>query len=764
MIVPTQDIMGLVFNEYINLDNALKILKNWDDIISKLPDNRRVKILEKQKEFDFLISLKKICKNKSSINNVSYLPSKNLRNIGRLFAQSASLQNLPKEFRGAIGGNYHDIDMVNCHPSLLLQYCKKNDIKCDNLEYYVNHREEVITKIMNEYQLEKGDVKELFLSVMNGGKREGITEPFFNKFKTECERIHMFIASLNPKLYKDVCKRKEFNVNGSLTNIILCTLENEILLNAVQYLMSKNYKVDVLVFDGCMVRKEEDKEISNELLNELNEYVLEKTGYDIKFVEKELDTSIDLSIYENPKNDIESSITYYKDKEEFEKTHLKIIHPPIYISMIKGKFELQSRDGLVQSYQDMKTFVKNEVNGKEVISKTSFIKAWINDENIRKYDSMVFTPPPLKHDLSDYNTWQGFDNEKKSLPPNFNIETNEYIIRFREYISNLVNGRDNYSNYIIAWIANIIQYPAFRSQVCIILYSLVEGVGKTKLIELIENIIGDKYSFSITDVSNQLFGKHSMAEFEKLFISLSEIKGRDTYSNSETFKSRITDPKRDFEPKGLKSFNGINYSNYICSTNNINSVNAGENDRRFCVITCNNKKANDKIYFMKFDNEIVKNEEAVRCIYEYLKKFPIETYVPNRLFQEYRPTDDALYQDLKEYNREIEWSFLETFVKRHREMKTLKIETKNLWMAFEDFLDNVGEKRRMEGITSKKFHFSFKQKICQIIQNTENYNDAILYSTKEKRIAMNGNDCYVFNIEKLKTYLDLDGLFIEDDE
>ena len=57
---------------------------------------------------------------------------------------------------------------------------------------------------------------------------------------------------------------------------------------------------------------------------------------------------------------------------------------------------------------------------------------------------------------------------------------------------------------------------------------------------------------------------------------------------------------------------------------------------------------------MKFDSEIVRNEEAVRCIYEYLKTFPIETYVPNRLFQQYRPTDDALYQDLKEYNRDIE--------------------------------------------------------------------------------------------------------------
>ena len=126
---------------------------------------------------------------------------------------------------------------------------------------------------------------------------------------------------------------------------------------------------------------------------------------------------------------------------------------------------------------------------------------------------------------------------------------------------------------------------------------------------------------------NQLFGKHSMAEFEKLFISLNEIKGKDTYSNSETFKKRITDPKRDFEPKGLKAFNCINYSNYICSTNNIYSVNAGDNDRRFCVMTCNNRKANDIIYFMKFDSEVVKNEEAVRCIYEYLKTFPIITRV-----------------------------------------------------------------------------------------------------------------------------------------
>ncbi len=68
-----------------------------------------------------------------------------------------------------------------------------NDIKSDALKYYVNNHNEVVEKIMTDYSLEKGDVKQLFLSVMNGGKRNWILDPFFVKFKTECERIYSFI-------------------------------------------------------------------------------------------------------------------------------------------------------------------------------------------------------------------------------------------------------------------------------------------------------------------------------------------------------------------------------------------------------------------------------------------------------------------------------------------------------------------------------------------------------------------------------------------
>jgi hypothetical protein len=125
----------------------------------------------------------------------------------------------------------------------------------------------------------------------------------------------------------------------------------------------------------------------------------------------------------------------------------------------------------------MKTTVNIELNGNEKIDKISFIKTWINDENIRIYQTLVFTHPPLIHDGRDYNTWSGFDNDNKPIQLNFNPETNEYVLLFKEYIHNLlqVGCSENYVCYILAWIANIIQYPAFSTNVCIIFIHWLKG-------------------------------------------------------------------------------------------------------------------------------------------------------------------------------------------------------------------------------------------------------------------------------------------------
>ena len=51
---------------------------------------------------------------------------------------------------------------------------------------------------------------------------------------------------------------------------------------------------------------------------------------------------------------------------------------------------------------------------KKLYKKTSFIKTWIMMKIIDNMKVWYFTSSPLLHDPSDYNTWQGFENEKNN--------------------------------------------------------------------------------------------------------------------------------------------------------------------------------------------------------------------------------------------------------------------------------------------------------------------------------------------------------------
>lgn len=89
--------------------------------------------------------------------------------------------------------------------------------------------------------------------------------------------------------------------------------------------MCLRYAVDVLVFDGMMIRKCADIPIIEEVLDKLSGCEFDKTGSNIKFVEKELDTTMNCDDYEDiGEIKIVNSITYPKDKEEFEKPSLRL--------------------------------------------------------------------------------------------------------------------------------------------------------------------------------------------------------------------------------------------------------------------------------------------------------------------------------------------------------------------------------------------------------------------------------------------------------
>jgi hypothetical protein len=504
----------------------------------------------------------------------------------------------------------------------------------------------------------------------------------------------------------------------------------------------EGYNVDVLIFDGFMVRKNKNLE---DVLDRLKNYIKDKTNYDMEFVVKEMNDKIDLSSYALPVNNSVDTSTYLKDKEDFEKTHLKITHPALYITTIKDKsVDIQTESALLASYRHMKTTVKNN---KDEIVKTQFINMWINDENIKLYRSMVFIPNDYEHEKEDYNTWRGFENEKVKMPDD--IEVNKtYISRFNEFLHNLCNGEIASINFILAWMANIIQNPSDRACVCLVLYSLEEGTGKNMVIKTLEKCLGSTYVNYITDVANQLFGKHSAAEMNKLLVVMNEVKGKDTYSNSDLFKTRITDDKREVELKGKDTIQICNYASYIINTNNLNMVNAGEKDRRFCVIDCNNPKLNNKKYFKDYEKNINNNPDAIKCIFEYLKNFNITDIIPDHIFSDHRPKTN-LYEDLVESNKDKEWEFLRHFMIKYKdggETGEVLIFSNTIWREYVSFC--VENHHDITKFSSNRFYLIFKRSIVQALDRTENYKNII----RAHRVSTQRG--YYFDVEKILKYFE----------
>ena len=132
---------------------------------------------------------------------VKYHFSKNLQEKGRLYAEnSLSLQNFKKEIRHALGKDfYHDIDMVNAHPMLIMQYCKDNDIECHYLNKYVANRESILKKIQDYHSITRNEAKKLMLRLCYLGQYIIEKEDQETKEISEFEPKHKLKLILNFK-------------------------------------------------------------------------------------------------------------------------------------------------------------------------------------------------------------------------------------------------------------------------------------------------------------------------------------------------------------------------------------------------------------------------------------------------------------------------------------------------------------------------------------------------------------------------------------
>jgi hypothetical protein len=268
----------LEFTEKINFEICKK-LKNLtlsqftellDDSTTKRKDDYDIK-----KEYTRLKSLCNAFYKSNNNHKVIYGFVEN-KDFGRLQAKNASLQRVFNGFRGILSHNItYDLDMVNCHVAVMVNLCKKHKIRCDELEKYIENRDDYLNEIMIEFDISRSIAKTLFLKCLN---KEELT-PKYNKkiikskkfieFDKQTSEIINFLYEKFEKDYIKHVQNETYNKKGKLVNLILCKIENEFLNKAIEYITIKNIQISTLMFDGLMIYINDSYDIKD-IISDLN--------------------------------------------------------------------------------------------------------------------------------------------------------------------------------------------------------------------------------------------------------------------------------------------------------------------------------------------------------------------------------------------------------------------------------------------------------------------------------------------------------------
>lgn len=302
--------------ELLSGDDLMKCIDHLDKII---PVEQQVYHINNDKEIDQKEVLRDMVKMlKRGALAVSYLYSRNAQAHGRQYARnSRSVQSLSRVLRHTLcKDTYRDFDIKNCHPTIALHYCKTRGWDVPFLEEYTINRDALIQDLMEKNGKTRDEIKQVILSVMNGGKKDyndlkyksQFLFGFFNEIQSTFEKI-MELPE-NKDLTEEVIAAKKrgrkkmdyYDVTKSVVNKVWVDIENNVLNTCIQWLQTINISVEfiVLMFDGFMLPKHECANLPEDWAERLSDYVAEHSESKIRmsFTEKVMDEGVDLSQFQ----------------------------------------------------------------------------------------------------------------------------------------------------------------------------------------------------------------------------------------------------------------------------------------------------------------------------------------------------------------------------------------------------------------------------------------------------------------------------------
>ena len=249
---------------------------------------------------------------------------------------------------------------------------------------------------------------------------------------------------------------------------------------------------------------------------------------------------------------------------------------------------------------DFTMFYKNRVVqvGKQRMDLGTY---WLGHSARRQYKSVVFAPEGCEPD--EYNLWRGFAEEPKEG------DCSLYLAHLRD---NIVCGNTAHFQYVLTWMANIVQHPGNRPGTSLVVRGN-EGTGKGVMAKGFGRLFGQHF-VHLTQ-SRHLVGNFNAHLREALVVFVDEAFWAGDKSAEGVLKALITEERHMVEAKGFDPIQVDNYTHYIISSNNEWIVPAGATARRFAAFTVSDQHMQDIEYFKKIETQMENGGSAALLHY-----------------------------------------------------------------------------------------------------------------------------------------------------
>lgn len=242
--------------------------------------------------------------------------------------------------------------------------------------------------------------------------------------------------------------------------------------------------------------------------------------------------------------------------------------------------------------------------GDKLVTKGAY---WFRHPDRRFYQGVIFDP---EREHSGYlNLWRGWAIQPAEKKDGWSL-LKQLVLEV------LAQGNKAYYDYIIRWLAYMIQHPSSAAEVALC-FRGAKGTGKGTLGRALASIVG-AHGLHISSPEH-LVGRFNSHLQNCVFLFADEAFWAGDKAGEAKLKQLVTEPTIAYEGKGRDAVMGKNHVHILMAANGDWVVPAGlDGERRFAVFEVSNGRRGDKDFFKALNHQLYREDGLEALLYDLL--------------------------------------------------------------------------------------------------------------------------------------------------